>query len=121
MDRAASDSCSAAARLSVPVSRPNRFVNGAPLAAQEVSRGALAATPCGQSSREVHKGDSRPRLRPGAYTSLMPTCSSCDVELTTAPKFCPECGTRLESAIALTDESRRVVTILFSDVADSTA
>ncbi len=50
----------------------------------------------------------------------MPTCPACGVELASSPKFCPECGTKLGAA-ATQGESRRVVTVLFSDVTGSTA
>ena len=50
----------------------------------------------------------------------MPACPACGLELASSPKFCPECGTKLGAA-ATQGESRRVVTILFSDVSGSTA
>jgi hypothetical protein len=51
----------------------------------------------------------------------VPACPACGVELTGNPKFCPECGTSIHPAEAREGESRRVVTVLFSDVSGSTA
>ncbi len=51
----------------------------------------------------------------------MRACPSCSAELANNPKFCPECGNKLAGADAFESESRRVVTILFSDVTGSTA
>ena len=51
----------------------------------------------------------------------MPACPACGLELAGGPKFCPECGTKLEVEVGIPGESRRVVTILFSDVTGSTA
>ena len=51
----------------------------------------------------------------------MAACRSCGTELVGAPKFCPECGTRLDAPPAAPRESRKVVTVLFSDVSDSTS
>lgn len=52
----------------------------------------------------------------------MLACPSCDVQLPLAAKFCPECGTKLH-AVGVTQarEVRKTVTVLFSDLAGSTA
>src|SRR5439155_21960035 len=54
----------------------------------------------------------------------MPTCPSCAAENPQRARFCLECGAAMATASAEPDESResrRTVTILFSDVVDSTA
>jgi class 3 adenylate cyclase len=55
------------------------------------------------------------------YTPAMPACPSCGVELPENAKFCLECGAKVEARSAAAPERRKVVTILFSDVAGSTA
>jgi class 3 adenylate cyclase len=54
--------------------------------------------------------------RPTPYSSL--ACAACGVELPGASKFCPECGTPVSHAGR---ETRRTVTLLFTDVTGSTA
>lgn len=51
----------------------------------------------------------------------MSACASCGVELPENAKFCLECGAKIEATSAAAQERRKVVTILFSDVAGSTA
>ena len=51
----------------------------------------------------------------------MAACPSCGVELPAGAKFCFECGTPLDRAAAAPRETRKVVTVLFSDVTGSTA
>ncbi len=51
----------------------------------------------------------------------MSACPSCGVELPPNAKFCLECGAKVEERAAAAQERRKVVTILFSDVAGSTA
>ena len=51
----------------------------------------------------------------------MTACPSCGVQLSRSPKFCPECGTRLEPTAPASGEVRKTVTVLFSDVVGSTA
>jgi class 3 adenylate cyclase len=46
------------------------------------------------------------------------TCAVCGYEAAGTFKFCPECGTRLDAAGR---EQRKVVTVLFCDVTDSTS
>jgi class 3 adenylate cyclase/tetratricopeptide (TPR) repeat protein len=46
-------------------------------------------------------------------------CAECGAELPTAAKFCPECGT--PAVVAAARETRRTVTLLFTDVTGSTA
>jgi class 3 adenylate cyclase len=46
-------------------------------------------------------------------------CPECGAELPAAAKFCPECGTSVSRAASR--ESRRTVTLLFTDVTGSTA
>jgi len=50
-------------------------------------------------------------------------CPTCGTENTEQTKFCPECGTGLSPAtgVPTTRESRKLVTVLFADVAGSTA
>src|SRR4029079_690885 len=50
----------------------------------------------------------------------MTPCPACGTESPTGVKFCPECGTALVAAEAIRDV-RKTVTILFADVAGSTA
>jgi class 3 adenylate cyclase len=50
----------------------------------------------------------------------MPTCTSCGHELPESAKFCLECGAPVVPAAA-TREQRKTVTVLFCDVAGSTA
>ena len=49
----------------------------------------------------------------------MPTCARCGFESERAFRFCPECGA--ESAGELPHEQRKTVTVLFCDLAGSTA
>jgi class 3 adenylate cyclase len=51
----------------------------------------------------------------------MLACPSCGAPLSGSPKFCPECGTRLEPPAPPSSEVRKTVTVLFSDVVGSTA
>jgi class 3 adenylate cyclase/tetratricopeptide (TPR) repeat protein len=51
----------------------------------------------------------------------MPSCSGCGVENPEGARFCLGCGSPLASSRSRTRESRRVVTVLFSDVVGSTA
>src|SRR4249919_292007 len=55
-----------------------------------------------------------------AYTDLMAACPSCGTENPGRARFCLECGVSLADA-ALPGEERKVVTVLFADLADSTA
>jgi class 3 adenylate cyclase len=48
-----------------------------------------------------------------------PACPECGAGLPAAAKFCPECGTPVSQAVGR--ESRRTVTLLFTDVTGSTA
>ena len=48
-------------------------------------------------------------------------CSSCGGENTAASRFCASCGTLLTGQARQSSETRRVVTVLFSDLAGSTA
>jgi class 3 adenylate cyclase len=54
----------------------------------------------------------------GTPSSVL-ACTECGVGLPTAAKFCPECGTPAGTASAR--ETRRTVTLLFTDVTGSTA
>ncbi len=49
----------------------------------------------------------------------MPTCARCGFESERAFRFCPECGA--ESTGELPHEQRKTVTVLFCDLAGSTA
>ena len=49
----------------------------------------------------------------------MPTCARCGFESERAFRFCPECGA--ESADGTPHEQRKTVTVLFCDLAGSTA
>jgi class 3 adenylate cyclase/tetratricopeptide (TPR) repeat protein len=48
----------------------------------------------------------------------MPACRQCGAELPQAAKFCPSCGT---AVAARTGEERKIVTVLFADLVESTA
>jgi class 3 adenylate cyclase len=50
----------------------------------------------------------------------MPACGGCGAQAPAGARFCPACGARLDIA-APAGESRRRVTVLFSDLAGSTA
>jgi class 3 adenylate cyclase/tetratricopeptide (TPR) repeat protein len=52
--------------------------------------------------------------------ALAAPCANCGAEIPEGAKFCPACGRRVEQG-APAGEERKVVTILFSDVAGSTA
>jgi class 3 adenylate cyclase len=54
----------------------------------------------------------------GAPTGFL-ACSACGAELPTTVKFCFECGAPVTAAVER--ETRRTVTLLFTDVAGSTA
>src|SRR3954454_8002319 len=49
----------------------------------------------------------------------MPICASCGHEAAVAFRFCPECGAPADSQP--TRERRKLVTVVFCDVTDSTA
>jgi class 3 adenylate cyclase len=51
----------------------------------------------------------------------MTACASCGAQLVGSPRFCPEYGTRLEPTAPASDDVRKTVTVLFSDVVGSTA
>jgi class 3 adenylate cyclase len=51
----------------------------------------------------------------------MSACPTCGVELPPRAKFCLECGTKIDAPGATPTETRKVVTVLFSDVTGSTA
>jgi class 3 adenylate cyclase len=51
----------------------------------------------------------------------VPTCTRCGRENPEAARFCNECGAELVVAAAPAAEERKVVTVLFADVAGSTA
>jgi class 3 adenylate cyclase len=59
-----------------------------------------------------------PDMGGGPPTSLL-ACAACGVALTTGAKFCSECGTPVTATADR--ETRRTVTLLFTDVAGSTA
>ncbi len=46
------------------------------------------------------------------------TCVNCGAELPDGARFCPNCGTPVEGALETTE--RRIVTVLFADLVDST-
>ncbi len=51
----------------------------------------------------------------------MPTCAWCATDNPAHAKFCLECGHRLSADAPEAHESRRIVTVLFSDIVGSTA
>ncbi|MGI8627628.1 MAG: adenylate/guanylate cyclase domain-containing protein, partial [Geodermatophilaceae bacterium] len=51
----------------------------------------------------------------------MPTCGRCGQEIAPSAKFCPECGTALGPLSARPQEARKTVTVVFSDLVDSTS
>ena len=57
---------------------------------------------------------------PSAYTDPMVVCPSCGTENPDRARFCLECGVSLEPAPHSAEE-RKLVTVLFADLADSTA
>ena len=57
---------------------------------------------------------------PRGYTAPVPVCPNCNEDNPERAKFCLSCGTALAPAPA-PRESRKTVTVLFTDVAGSTA
>ncbi len=57
------------------------------------------------------------RVGPGTYASAV-TCQTCGAEIPEGAHFCPGCGTPVGSELAT--EERKVVTVLFADLVDST-
>ena len=55
-------------------------------------------------------------MTPRGAASAGTTCPACGVETPAEARFCPACGQRLLGGV----EERRVVTVLFADVVDST-
>jgi class 3 adenylate cyclase/ATP/maltotriose-dependent transcriptional regulator MalT len=55
-------------------------------------------------------------VTPHGAVSAGATCPACGAETPTAARFCPACGQRLLGGV----EERRVVTVLFADLVDST-
>ena len=55
-------------------------------------------------------------MTPLGAVSAGTTCPACGVETPAAARFCPACGQRLLGGM----EERRVVTVLFADLVDST-
>jgi class 3 adenylate cyclase/tetratricopeptide (TPR) repeat protein len=55
------------------------------------------------------------------YTRLMQTCENCGEESPEGARFCFSCGSPLADGARRSHEARKVVTILFADVAESTA
>lgn len=49
----------------------------------------------------------------------MEACKACQAELPPGARFCPACGTRVQARRV--GEERKVVTVLFADLVDSTA
>jgi predicted ATPase/class 3 adenylate cyclase len=56
-----------------------------------------------------------------AYTSPMPTCTSCSASNAEDSLFCGKCGSPLEPSTAAPREIRKTVTVVFTDVTGSTA
>ena len=69
-----------------------------------------------------HERPERAKFCPECGAAFAPRCASCGAELTPAAKFCAECGADIRSLAPPTPVSaRKVVTILFADLAGSTA
>ncbi|MEY2534803.1 MAG: hypothetical protein QOF29_2713, partial [bacterium] len=51
----------------------------------------------------------------------MSACAACGQRAPDEAAFCPACGARLAGAAASRDEERKVVTVLFCDLAGSTS
>ena len=67
----------------------------------------------GGDQRSLVTGSPAPKL------AAMVRCPSCATDNAPGTKFCRECGTRLD--VAPSREVRKIVTVLFSDIAGSTA
>src|SRR4051794_9888012 len=78
-------------------------------------RSALAACPLAGGRRDE---PAWPARRLGAMPLTCAACGPANLETT---KFCGECGARLVIGQADRPESRSLVTVLFADVAGSTA
>ena len=73
-------------------------------------RALVARQPCALTRRV--RSDTLPRMIP---------CPSCGTENPAGAKFCPECGAALVADPRRSGDVRKTVTILFADVAGSTA
>ena len=63
-----------------------------------------------------------PRPSPARlHRQMTTTCPSCERPVPASSTFCPECGAKLATARPPAGEVRKTVTILFADVAGSTA
>lgn len=51
----------------------------------------------------------------------MPTCGYCGEESAPAAKFCAECGRRIEPTAGTRHRALKTVSIVFSDLVDSTS
>jgi ribosomal protein L40E len=54
-------------------------------------------------------------------SSLVPACPVCGAERPPGARFCPSCGTAFVEQNLPVGQERRLVTVLFADVADSIA
>ena len=53
--------------------------------------------------------------------ALLTVCQACGDDLSVEARFCPACGAAAGTDVPLSGEERKVVTILFADLVDSTA
>jgi class 3 adenylate cyclase/tetratricopeptide (TPR) repeat protein len=60
------------------------------------------------------------RMAHTAYTRAMAKCPRCGASVADSSRFCGECGAPLGASLRPRQELRKTVTILFSDVVDST-
>jgi class 3 adenylate cyclase len=67
------------------------------------------------------KNDDEARFCVSCGAKLAVLCGECGAELPPGAGFCPTCGTPVRTRARLAGEERKVITVLFSDLVDSTA
>ncbi len=76
---------------------------------------SLICASCGQANRDAA------RFCAACGSALAVACPSCGAELPEGARFCDACGAAISSVDAAAGEVRKVVTIVFADLAGSTA
>jgi class 3 adenylate cyclase len=76
---------------------------------------SLTCASCGQNNRDAS------RFCAGCGAPLALVCNSCGEELLPGARFCEACGVPVSSAGPAVGETRKVVSVVFADLAGSTA